>query len=1017
MINIRGMDPGAYSKGNHKLTSLIEEHINNGVDDVPWIAVCESWLKPHIKDAQINIPNYETLRQDRVNRPRGGTLLYVHNSLPTSNLCTFDDGHCSAVMCYIKSINAILISLYRPPKTPVNSFKKLLKFIDNNITNISDRIKSQCDIFVMGDFNPTDMSWNEGGSGALLTRFMEDHFLPQYIDKPTRDSNILDYFITNNSTFVLQTDTVEDKSLSDHNIVKIKSTYNIKTTHTRNTQHFQDHTFRSINLQKAKYSEINDHLKNVNWKELKDLCSPEEFPELLRLTVLQVCSLYSPTKSAQSKKSNSFTRARNVLRRRKRKVNPQIKAIEKNNKKCKKLKKLRAELYDINQKIQDSIKNQRQQNESKAVNSIKKNPRYFYSFAKQSNKLKSTIGPLINSEGNLTHDPKAMSDILQQQYCSVFSDPKSCKKKIPNLKCNLKNTLENFDFSKSDIETAIDEIDENSACGQSDIPAMVLKKCKTELSYPILLIWRDSLNSGFVPKVLKNQIITPVHKKSSKAEAANYRPISLTSHIIKIFERVIRKHIVQHLEKNHLICKNQHGFQKHKSCLTQLLPHIDYILKNFLNNTDTDVVYLDYAKAFDKVDHQILLNKLYSYGIRGRLLMWLNSYLTNRWQTVVINGVQSQPAKVTSGVPQGTVLGPVLFIIYLNDLESCIKHSVTSSFADDTRLKKSINSSKDTELLQEDLNSSVRWSDEANMKLHQSKFELLSHTTDNSKLLQELPFTKELSEYLTSDGSTIYPSDAVRDLGITITPDLKWSHHISLLVEDARKMSSWVLSVFYERSAEVMIPLFKSLVRCRTEYCCPAWHPSKVEDIMKIESIQRVYTAKIREVQHLSYWDRLKHLKLMSLQRRRERYIIIHVYKIINNLAPNDIPMHFYTNARRGICCNLPPLVRNSKQKYQRQYDSSFPIIGGKLWNLLPKDIKLKPSLDSFKNSLTKLLLQVQDHPPVPGIASENSLLSLLVSDRSTWGIPTNVGGRADSEEADSEDDDSEDGPVMARAE
>ena len=1010
MINIQGMDPSAYSRSKHKLTCLREEHIDS---KVPFLAICESWLKPHISDAQVNIPNYQILRQDRIKRKRGGVVLYVHDSLPTSKVSTFDDDHCGSVMCYIKSLNAIVASIYRPPGTAVNSFEKLLKFTQRNINEIIDKSKPHCDIFIMGDFNPTDMSWNQGGSALLLSQFMENNFLTQVIDKPTRQNNILDLFITNNSNIVLQTDTV-DTSLSDHRIVEIKTTYNLLTTQAKNKPYFPEHSFRSINFQKASYSDISAHLKTIDWEELKGLCSPDEFPELFRLTLLQISMLYSPPKSKQSNKSNPFVRSRNVLRRRKRKVKAQIHSLEVKNSTSKKIDKLRAELYDINTKIKVSINNQRQLKESKAVNSIKDNSRYFYSFAKQNNKLKSTVGPLTTHEGGLTDDPKCMADILQNQYSSVFSDPLSSKKENPDIKCNLKSTLENFDFSCEDIESAINEINEHSACGANDIPAVLLKKCKTDLSYPILLIWRDSLHTGYVPKVFKNQIITPVHKKASKAEPENYRPISLTSHIIKLFERIMRKHIVRHLKENDLICKNQHGFQQGKSCLTQLLPHIDFILQNFLNNTDTDVIYLDFAKAFDKVDHVILLKKLYAHGIRGKVLMWLHSYLTNRWQTVVINGEHSKPAKVISGVPQGTVLGPILFIIYLNDLESCIKNSVASSFADDTRLKKSINSTNDTKLLQEDLTHAVEWSDKANMKLHQSKFELLCHNTDNCKLVQELPFSQELSEYITSDGSSISPSEAVRDLGITITPDAGWSLHISKIVDDARRMSAWVLSVFIDRSAEILVPLFKSLVRSKTEYCCPLWHPSKMEDIMKLEAVQRAFTSKIREVQQFSYWDRLKCLNLMSLQRRRERYILIHVFKIINKLAPNDLQMKFYNNDRRGICCILPPLVRNSKSKYQHQYDNSFPIVGGKLWNLLPKRITLKRSLMSFKTALSKFIQQVPDHPPVPGIASDNSLLTLLASGRYTWRNSTHYDGGLAASDDDSEDDSEDDRIQMA---
>ena len=586
-----------------------------------------------------------------------------------------------------------------------------------------------------------------------------------------------------------------------------------------------------------------------------------------------------------------------------------------------------------------------------------------------------------------------MADILQNQYSSVFSDPNNPKKKSPNLKLNIEDIISDIAFTCDDVVNAINEISENSACGDNDIPALILKKCKDSISYPILLIWQASISSGHVPKIFKKQIITPVHKKSSKAEPANYRPIALTSHVIKIFERIIRKQLVDHLERNNLICSNQHGFRKHRSCLTQLLSHIDLILQNLQNGMDTDVIYLDYAKAFDKVDHQILLQKLYSYGVRGKLLMWINSYLTNREQTVVINGEHSEPAKVISGVPQGTVLGPVMFIMYLNDLTSCIKHSVISSFADDTRLKKSIAKVNDTHLLQEDLDSAISWSERNNMQLHQSKFELISHSTGQSNLLSELPFSTQHSDYVTADGSVISPQCKVRDLGVTISEDLSWSPHINNITNEGKKIVSWTLSVFKDRSAETMLPLYTSFVRSRLEYNSPLWSPSKIEDIMKLESLQRTFTSRISEVRHLSYWDRLRSLNLMSLQRRRERYTLIHIFKIINNLAPNDLSMKFYETPRRGLCCKIPPLVKQCKLKHQTMLDESFTVFGARLWNLLPPKIKSKRTLDSFKAALTKFIMTVPDNPPVPGIASQNSLLHLLASNTTAWNPGVNVDG------------------------
>ena len=541
---------------------------------------------------------------------------------------------------------------------------------------------------------------------------------------------------------------------------------------------------------------------------------------------------------------------------------------------------------------------------------------------------------------------------------------------------------------------AINEISENSACGEDDIPAIILKKCKASLSYPILLIWQESFRRGYIAKQFKKQIITPVHKKNSKAEPSNYRPIALTSHLIKIFERIIKKQLTLHLESNNLMCKCQHGFTKGKSCLTQLLLHIDTILNNLLENKDVDVIYLDFAKAFDKVDHQILLKKLFAYGVRGKLLTWLNCYLTNRWQTVVINGEHSYPAKVISGVPQGTVLGPILFIIYLNDLSSCIKNSVVSSFADDTRLKMAINTTDDTSLLQADLTSSIQWSEANNMELHQQKFELVIHTTGNFNTLKELPFFTEYVQYKTGDGTIMEPQDSVRDLGVTISSDLSWSPHIAAIAEDAKKMASWVLSVFADRSAETLVPLYKALIRSRLEYCGPVWNPGKVEDIKRLESIQRSFTARINTVNHLHYWDRLRSLNLMSLQRRRERYIAIQVFKILQNLTPNDLGLQFYTTTRRGVCCKVPPLVKGSKQRIQRMYDQSFKVVGAKIWNLLPQTIRQKNSLGSFKASLTKFLMLQQDNPPVPGISSSNSLLDILTGGSAWESVEDDDGGQ-----------------------
>ena len=259
-----------------------------------------------------------------------------------------------------------------------------------------------------------------------------------------------------------------------------------------------------------------------------------------------------------------------------------------------------------------------------------------------------------------------MANILQKQYESVFSDPNRHDKILPHADISCSNpNIADIEFSKEDIESAIDEIDRDAATTENDIPASVLKECRNALSYPIYLIWKKSLDTETIPSDMKIQSINPIFKKGDKSDPSNYRPISLTSHLIKIFERVIRHKIVSHLEANDLLFRNQHGFRKGRSCLTNLLKHIDDVIQSILNGNEHDVIYVDFAKAFDKVDHEILLQKLKICGITGKLFSWIEKFITNRHLFVNIKGFHSVLALVISGVPQGSVLGPILFLIYI----------------------------------------------------------------------------------------------------------------------------------------------------------------------------------------------------------------------------------------------------------------------------------------------------------------------------------------------------------------
>ena len=307
---------------------------------------------------------------------------------------------------------------------------------------------------------------------------------------------------------------------------------------------------------------------------------------------------------------------------------------------------------------------------------------------------------------------------------------------------------------------------------------------------------QKSIEQRNVPKFYKSSHICPLFKKGDKAKAKNFRPISKTSHVIKIQERIMRKKLVNYFECNSLFSLNHHGFRSGRSTLTQLLQHFDVIYEGLANNMDTDSIYLDYEKAFDKVDHRLLLAKLTRYQLPDLFVDLIRSFLSNREQIVVVSGARSRPRCVVSGVPQGSVLGPALFLVFINDIERCLAGSTIGFFADDTRISSQIGVYPDMQVLQNDLNSVVLWSLKNNMRLHSRKFELMIHRANPIGLASELPFQCSISSYQLPDGSTLCETIDLRDLGLLASASGGWTNHISRIVEKAKGVSSWVCSVF-----------------------------------------------------------------------------------------------------------------------------------------------------------------------------------------------------------------------------
>ena len=307
----------------------------------------------------------------------------------------------------------------------------------------------------------------------------------------------------------------------------------------------------------------------------------------------------------------------------------------------------------------------------------------------------------------------------------------------------------------------------SKASGPESIPNIVLKTCSTQLAPAITHIFNLSVNTGVLPEDWRNANITPIFKKGNKHEAANYRPVSLTSVCCKTLEHIICRHILNHLDKHHILTSLQHGFRSGHSCESQLIITMEDIMRRYDQKKQIDLVILDFSKAFDTVPHRKLLHKLNNYGIQGNILRWISSFLMDRQQRVIVEGEASSKCTVDSGVPQGTVLGPLLFLCHINDLPLHVTSQVRL-FADDCLLYREINNYADHVALQEDLISLEGWATNWGMKFNATKCYLMSIHRSNSP-----------SSHLYSLNNHILKQ--VQDnpyLAAQISENLKWTTHI-----------------------------------------------------------------------------------------------------------------------------------------------------------------------------------------------------------------------------------------------
>ena len=358
--------------------------------------------------------------------------------------------------------------------------------------------------------------------------------------------------------------------------------------------------------------------------------------------------------------------------------------------------------------------------EESLINAFKYDPKILHSHVQSKQRVKDIVRSVETPDGSITTDQKLICSTINDYFQSVFAPEVTTP--MPAFE---RRTQSNIDissniFSTDTVAHHLSYLDESKSMGFDDIHPRTLKKCAAAFSIPLSLIYKKSFEMGIVPNIWKKSNITPIFKKGSKLQPSNYRPVSLTSVPCKVMESLVHEQIMKHCIENNLISKTQHGFVHRKGCVTNLLEARDISTEAVHQGCGVDVVYTDFSKAFDKVPHKGLIYKLRAYGIEGEILYWITGWLVDRLQRVVINGTTSEWKLVTSGIPQGSVLGPLLFVLFINDLSDNIIHHI-KLYADDSKIIAIIESDADAENLQADIDKAVEWSNTWCMPFNEKK--------------------------------------------------------------------------------------------------------------------------------------------------------------------------------------------------------------------------------------------------------------------------------------------------------
>ena len=832
-LNVRGLIPWGELNNAHPTLHNTKIHdLNTYIEhSKPDIVIYnETWLKPSISDNEvISTDIYKVFRLDRSsfthppdpennNKFRtngGGVLIGIKHNLDIQTKLI-------PVKCRAE-ILSIEITDSNGRKSIISAFYRVGTLGSENHNRVDQHLRiirrrrGVDEITLIGDLNMCNTNWENFSSNIPTEQLFLDTFndlsFSQAVRAPTHNKgNILDVVLTDKPDNIQNIDIDRDSGIgcSDHFPITFKLKLNARRKRA---------TKRCIyNFKKADWARMNSEFENLDWDSIFENRNIEDAWSAFKDKFFEVSNRHIPKIKIDDEfqppwydsEVHELFKKKQWFHKRWKKSKSDLHYV--------KFAECRKQFKNlVEKKLEDNFTDETNDN------LITKK---FWSYVK-SKSNSHRIPETINYNTRIRSNPKDQSDLFNEYFYDQFSSPSTY-----NIDIDFTNDVQyEVGFSPNLIKTHLMSINPNKAQGPDLIHGRILKTCANSLAYPLSKLFMLSYKTGGIPTDWKVANVVPIHKKGSKTEASNYRPISLTSLVMKIYEKVIRDELLSRC--GHLIDQRQHGFLASKSCCTQMVDFCDSLALSLNDNIRTDIIYFDFQKAFDTVNHDIILSKLkYQFKIEGSLLRFFVNYLKDRYQRVVIKNEQSGFLRVNSGVPQGSIIGPTLFILFLNDItEGLSEGTDITMYADDTKVWRRIGKTDDHYIIQRDIEHLLNWANRNKMTFHPDKCKVLTVTNGHRP---DPDFVYTMSDNI------IEHTDLEKDLGIHINGKLNWNAHCEILYSRAnQKLGLLKRTCSFIANDSKRRALYLSLIRSQLEHCPIVWRPSAQCTIDRLESIQK----------------------------------------------------------------------------------------------------------------------------------------------------------------------------------